>query len=131
MRLLWCLSTLPGKKLERQASASAALVHQRSRSGWYEKYEKTALCTMFALGRCQNASNRTFAHSRQELRRLAPLDLSSYDRSLLGVVRHVQGHSREYSKRWNDFCDQYCWGTKDPKAHSDKVLRRFIDSLAL
>lgn len=96
-----------------------------------QSFAKTLLCHGFAAGRCRRGEHCQFAHGAGDLRKPAPVQLGTVDRCLADAVKRIQRHSKEYSMKWQVYCDEHLRGKRNPFDHEDLVLERFIDSLGL
>ena len=95
-------------------------------------FAKTQVCQVFAAGgQCRRGERCSFAHGTDDLRKPAPVQLGTVDRSLAGAVTRIQRHSKEYSLKWQAFCDGHPSGRRNPYSHEDCFLESFIDSLGL
>ena len=97
-----------------------------------QSFPKTRLCQVFAAGgQCRRGERCPFAHGTGDLRKPAPVQLGTVDRCLADAAKRIQRHSKEYSMKWEAFCDRHHRGRKNPFAHNDSGLESFIDSLGL
>ena len=97
-----------------------------------QSFAKTQLCQAFAArGQCRRGELCPYAHGVGDLRKPAPVQLGTVDRCLADAVKRIQRHSKEYSMKWQAFCDGHPSGRRNPYSHEDCFLGSFIDSLGL
>ena len=80
-------------------------------------------CRQFALySFCSIGRRCKFAHLEDVRMIRAEPDMRKLQRAIYRVIRRRDG-GREF---WEEYCDEGCNGTRDPRAHSSKVLEAFL-----